>query len=358
MVQAEVIGKYRLQITPDRAIEADLMDIPLDLLTLDPENPRLRHIGSEIEGKSSAEIAKILWEHENFRNEIRELYRQIRYSRGLQEAPLVISYNGKYLVKEGNLRVACLLRLREDVSKEKKSVRDIKLENIDPVRCVTLPPETTRKEIGIYLTRIHVVGKTEWDAIDQAAQVYNLYNRDGLTFDEIAASCGIGKATAQRMEKGYKETMEYVQETPSDHLGIRRYSYFYELHKLTKKMPDGWIDTNIKQFMNWLKNGQFERGAQVRDLPKVVNDAEALKVLMDGAEFTKALEVVGNKDVTMSSDYFKKLGQAVKVLDQFPESEYDECVKNPRKLDYLKNSLLARVQSIISTIEKRKTVAG
>lgn len=160
------------------------------------------------------------------------------------------------------MRTVCLRKMMQEIEEEGL---DVDLDGIDPVRSIVLPEDTTEKEQAIYLTREHVTGKTEWAAFNQAGHIYDLSEKYGYTQEDIASGVGIGKAKVGRVKKAYEQTLEYKERYEDDNW-INKYSYFYELQKkkYTKNkknpLPEGWIDHNFDKFMEWIHNGQIERG--------------------------------------------------------------------------------------------------
>jgi len=332
------VSKYRLSITPERAIEADLMDIPLDNLKLDPENVRFRHIMRTL---SEQEMIEWIWKE----TETKKLYQQVKFSQGLQEQPIVDS---GFVVKEGNMRVVCLLKLRDEI--QNGEITNIPIEKIDPVRCIVLPKKMDDTEISILLTRVHVAGKTPWRALNQAAQVYDLHNKHGYSFDKIADSCGMGKVTAMRMVDAYEQTLAYHEKHSDDQLWVSRFSYFYEL--LKRKQLKDWVadPDNVEKFMEWVSAGQIEKGAEVRDLPDIIAVPSAYEKLLDGGRIGDALKVVAQENPAITSKSFKIIEKATEELKTFPRNELIDTIKNPAKMRMLEE-LHSELESIIADIK-------
>jgi hypothetical protein len=335
-VEVKTVSKYQLSITPERKIEAELRLVPLAKLKLDPKNVRFKHFMRELSDK---EMEDEIWNDPDTRN----LYREIIYSQGLTHPPLV---DANYVVKEGNRRVVCLRKLKEEIEAKRC---DIPLEKIDPVQCIVLPPDITEIDIAIYLTREHVTGKKEWAALDKASHIYDLYNVHRLSFDQIREAVSISKATAMTMETAYKKTLEYHAKYPDDKEWLGRYSYFYELYK--KKQLKEWAEknNNIDQFMAWIHDGKIERGEQVRELIRIFADHEAYQVLLDEG-IRSALEVLSNKDPSLTSASFRLFAKTLKEIRNFPRSELLDTVRNRAKLQMLKD-LRSELDQLIKDIE-------
>jgi len=332
------VSKYRLSITPERTIEADLVDIPLDKLKLDPLNIRFRHILRRL---NDEEMIEWIWKEA----ETKKLYQQIKFSQGLQEQPIVDS---DFVVKEGNMRVVCLLKLRGEI--QSGEISSIPIEKIDPVRCIVLPKKIEETEIAILLTRVHVARKTPWRALNQASQVYDLHTKHGYSFDKIADSCGMGKISAMRMVDAYERTLEYHDKNPDDQLWVSRFSYFYEL--LKRKQLKDWVTDpeNVEKFMQWISKGQIEKGMEVRDLPDIIAVPTAYKTLLNGGSIREALKIVANENPAVTSKSFKTIEKAIEELRTFPRNELIDTIKNPAKMQMLEK-LHSELEAIIADIK-------
>lgn len=343
MSKAMEVIKYRLSITPERALDAELRYVPLDELKLDPKNVRFKHFQRSL---SDEEMQDEIWSDPDTRN----LYRELLYSHGLQNPPLVDS---NYVVKEGNRRVVCLRKLKEDIQSGKV---DIPLKEIDPVQCIVLPEYTTDIDVAIYLTREHVTGKKEWAALDKASHIYDLYNLNRLSFDQIREAVSMSKATAMKMEAAYKKTLEYHTKHPDDKGWLGRYSYFYELYK--KRQLKEWIENedNMDLFMDWVHNGKIERGEQVRELPRIINEPDAYQALVDG-DTRDAMDVLSKKDPAVGSTTFKLLSKTLKVIQDFPRSELLDSVRSKQKLQFLEK-LHLELEDLIRDIKSASGKKG
>lgn len=316
------VSKYRLSITPHKTIEADIVEVPLDDLKLDPKNVRFRHL---LKPLTTDEMIDNIWNE----SATKKLYQQIFYSQGLSEQPIIDS---NFVVKEGNMRTVCLWKLKEKILEGEV---DMPLEKIDPVRVILLPDDVEESEVVILLTRYHVAGKTEWKALNQAAQVYDLYTQYGFSYDKIADSCGIGKLTAMRQIQAYELVLAYHQDYPDDIQWVTRYSYFYELVK--KKDLKKWSNdfNDLALFMKWVNDGQVAKGAEVRLLPQIIENENAYNTMLNGATVQEALEVLGREKPEMTSKSFKTIRSAIEELRMFPRNELIDTIRNPAKMKML-----------------------
>jgi len=335
-------SKYTLNVTPDKRIEAELVDIPLDNLKLDPQNVRFRHKGREL---SNAEIIDFIWNDVASKN----LYQQIKFSQGLSEEPLVDS---NYIVKEGNMRIVCLLKLKEAILKGDES---IPLEKIDPVRVILLPKDISEIDIAILLTRLHVTGKTEWEALNKAAHIYDLSNKFGYSYDKITETCGMSKSTVINSIEAFTLNLRYHEKYPEDSFWVNRFSYFIEFFKKKKALKEWFNENNMELFMQWVSTGQTTKGADVRLLPQIVENPKALEAMLKGSTVQDALKILGTEDPSMTSKSFKTLKTAINELQKFPRNELIDTIKNPAKMRMLQTLYdeLGNLINDIKTVSER-----
>jgi len=336
---------YNINITSKSKTKAKIMDIPLKNIKLDSKNLRFRHIDSDL---NDAKLENIIWNKEA----TKKLYKQIKWAGGLQEKPIIRRQNGMFVVKEGNLRVVCLRRLKQEA--EFGDI-DIEPEEIDPVRCIVLPNNSKGKEESILLSRLHIKGKNEWGAFQKSALIYDMKEKYELSYEDISNSIGFSKAKIRRMKRTF-ENMKKYKELFNDNEWKDKYSYFYELEKkrYTKykdnSLPKGWVEKNIESFMKWINNGQIKKGDEVRKLTDIVNDDKSYQVLKKGGTIKEALNVLARKDPTIGNKKFSKLEKLQKTLNDFSKNEKEEISKDKTKIEFLKE-IQNSVNSLIKEIE-------
>src|SRR5437870_7055799 len=134
-----------------RRTEGTLESIPLEQLRLDPMNVRFKHLAKEL---PETEIERYIWEEEDAKT----LYKQIKSSGGLTEAPVVLRAAEKqFLVKEGNRRIVCLRRLSKEAHDGKlaKEGNKYSKEHFDQVQCIVLPPDLSQKDLDSLIGTRH-----------------------------------------------------------------------------------------------------------------------------------------------------------------------------------------------------------
>jgi len=334
-----------------RKAEGTLEKIAVSQLVLDPMNVRFKHLEKEI---PEAAIEHHIWEEEDAKT----LYKQIKIAGGLMEPPVVLPIaEGRYLVKEGNRRVVCLRKLSKEAHEGKFSKEGYRYtkDHFDEVQCIVLPSNLSQKDIDSLIGTRHVSGPKEWATLNRAWYIYEMYTRDNMDFDEIRQVLGFGKGTVIRMVRAFEKTMDYGKKHPEDKSWFRKFTYFDELFK--KPQLREWLEqdpVNTDVFVEWVASGKFDDVRDVRILPEVLNDSDALKVFIsDSGSISKAREVLSQKDPSVSSETFATIKKAIQTLQTIPRSEFIQTTRDSSRLRLLKD-LREEVDSLLEDIEKLK----
>ncbi len=303
-------------------MHAEIMDIPLKKLKLDPNNVRFHHFANKL---TDAQIEEEIWKEAD----TRDLFREILNSRGLSEPPILDS---SFVVMEGNRRLVCLRKLSDRT--RNGEYPQIPENTWETVTSYVLPKDTPQKDIAILLGRLHVSGKKEWKALNQAAHIYELFNKHGATQGDITNLMSMGKATVGNMIKAFQLTTDYGKKYPGDTAWVYKFSYFYEMVK--RKILSAWLEKNgnTDRFMEWLANEKLSRGMDVRRLPEVIKTEGAIQAL-DSGGFDAALKVISKSDPSIDNRFYAHVKDMVDRLNDVPREELVEAGTDPVKLSAL-----------------------
>ena len=227
--------------------------------------------------------------------------------------------NGKYLVVEGNRRVACLNYLQGRYDKE-----GYDLGNLDPIIFSRLPVVyyTDPNDIDhlVLMGLKHISGNKKWPTINQATLIRDLSEKYKMTPDDVCQSIGISKQEFLGTLNTLALIDEYQKSNYGDQFSSEKYSFFREIVKSPK--IKSWLDwndenktannrRNLNRLFSWLSiepteiieneedesslanyNHELEpvisRAAQIRELAKIVEDQNALDVLDSTRNLTDA----------------------------------------------------------------------
>jgi ParB-like chromosome segregation protein Spo0J len=290
-----VINNARIQVRG--------MDIPLSEVQLDQMNPRLANTVSlnyrEDEKHLQSQLESILWAD----RDVKDLYQSVKKNGGLIER-IIVRANG--VVAEGNCRTVVYRKLHEQFGDDPtwKTI---------PAR--VLPDEIDEKQIAILLGELHVGGKNEWSPFEKAGHIYELFHTHGLTQDEIAKLLHTSKTAVNHNVHAFAAMKErYLLEYPGP-AGVRRFSYFLELYK--KPFLREWVKNSpsaLNQFVRWVGTEKIGKGAEVRHLDAIIQNARALKAFdVGGMDAARPILIKDRPELT--SPVFKGMIELTKTIE-------------------------------------------
>lgn len=214
--------------TPDRR------DLPLDQLELDGENPRLAHLAKS---NRRFDLLQILWRE----MDVAEIIYSIAENGFFREETLFAipkspKKNGdKYVVVEGNRRLAAVLILTNNEYRERLGATDMpQISEAQKRDLLNLPVSIyeTREQLWSYLSFRHINSPRPWDAFSKAKYVAQVYEGYNIPLDEIAARIGDRHSTVERLYRGYKVVQQAESEGKFD-IEDRWRNKFYFSHLYT-----------------------------------------------------------------------------------------------------------------------------
>jgi len=317
-----VPGQVEHRVIEGKIISVQYEEIPLQDISLDPENSRIRHLVSQQKqnGKalSTNELRKTIWELPG----VQELYVNVRDNGGLME-PIYVCADGR--VVEGNCRLAVYLRLHESLKGD---------ERWKSIPAYRLPDDVTERQLAILQGQFHVAGKTQWRAHEQAGHVRHMHVELKMSLKDIAKSLGLHERVVTRLLKAHELMTKLILPQVKNGTGLEKFSYAEEFYK--NKDLEEFRETpgSEKIFAELVVSGKLKRGADVRDLPKILKNPQAAKVLKkQGHE--NALKVLGHSDPTADSAFFKKVQSTIDALREMPIPEIDRLKREPRAKELL-----------------------
>ena len=264
-------------------------DVPVALIDLDPENPRIRAALERqgIQDPSEEQLSFHLSAAVNSVGSGGHGYRRLRESikaagRAYQPVSLIRldapSPKGReYLCLDGNTRVAIYLELAEqEVSGDWTTIN---AEIIEP------DDEEDRVRAVEHIRMIsHIVGAREWSPYRQAKYLYELRNRHCFSWDHIVALCG-GQVTRSALAEdisSYEMMEDYRAQVSAAAFNEHRFSAYRELVKIRGVELLENHDMGLADFHGWVAHGVLNKDEQVRHLRSVLADEDARAILCDG----------------------------------------------------------------------------
>jgi hypothetical protein len=269
---------------PGRGHKRPQLDLNIDQLHLDKENPRLPE---EKQNKAEAEILKTLYE-DFYLDELAESMARNGYfdeeplvaipqqlPEELREADphsqeflaLVGNNDTQFTVVEGNRRLATANLLLNADSREGLHIKhwpEVSPEIANDLRTLPVIVYKTRIEIVPYLGVRHIVGIQKWDSYAKARYIAMMVNT-GNSIDEVAESIGDKQGSVNKNYLCYRLLAQAKDELDID---LRKAKEDFSLLLLAVGQA------NVKQFLGLPKRSKdinFEEPLSVAQLPKLKN---------------------------------------------------------------------------------------
>ena len=302
--------------------------IPLDKLILDIENPRIQYyLDTRLNDHVTQEEIKFALANSN--DQFDKLKEHIEINGGIYDAIWVVQNKNFYVVIEGNTRAF----IYEELST--KYVNEPKWKAID---AYVLPYKVDKNKINFIRLEKHLFGQTPWSAYEKARELYRLHVQEDYTLKRLQQLTKLSAYDIRHHIQAYMDMEEqYLKKynKPAERL---KFSYFVEFRKikeLKKMAKDGQV--TLSEFCDWVGQGKFSRGEDIRKLALVLKDEHAREALIH-ENFQVALNQLEQKNPAAKSKLFEKIGDVISGLESLPFGEWDEIKSGyqPAKVDSLK----------------------
>jgi hypothetical protein len=286
---------------------------------LDPDNPRIR-FQLERSGKkkpTQEDLQAFIKAQSGYDG----LQKTIRLAGGIHD-PVIVRHDG--CVIEGNTRVTVINTLHkgQPSNPQWKSI---------PV--MRLPKDVPDQAIAMLMASYHVAGKNKWAAFAKADQVYRLVHTYKCTPEQIADET---RNMSKREVEQYLEAYEYLIKEVLPTAGKRTDESFLESkwsHALefvkNRELGTMRSDPTVrKTFAKLLTNNQI-KGAEVRRLPKILQNKRATKILK-ASGFKAAEAVLKKADPTLQSLELRQLKKLTARIGKMKASAVEAFKADPK----------------------------
>ena len=305
----------------------------VDDLKLDPTNQR---VSFEIQNSlglinSDAKLHEVLWKIDA----VKKLSKSIYQNGGLIEDP-IIRRDGTVI--EGNCRTVSLREINKNYPTD---------ERFKEIYVKVLPDDITDQDIMILLGALHIAGKIEWRAFEQAEYVYKM-NRDlDMHYDYLSNLLHWSKSKISHKITAYEETKNYLNEYDDDR-GINIFSHFEELMKKKQLRDQRKKNPNfMPRFNKWLYEKRFDDAKDIRLLPKILEEKHVMDVFeRDGFKAAQAMIYAG--DPSLISNLYSSLDAAISQLDSLSMKE----IKAIQSGDEAKITKFRNLKEALESVEK------
>jgi len=289
--------------------------IPVKDLHFDRSNPRLAEYGI-LPQATDEEIMRILWDA----MDVRELVQSIAASGFFQHEPLIVAQeDGKYVVIEGNRRLAAVKVLLHD-QLAKTNGWDVPAPSKELRNDLQKLPAiiSTRGDSWRYLGFKHVNGPAKWTSYAKAQYIAEVHRTYKVSLADIANQIGDRHRTVQRLfrglmvidqaerEKVYDPEDRFRQRLAFSHLytgldydGI---SNFLSLKQEDEESENPVPKAKLKELGElcvWLYGSKSDKvppvvesqNPDLRRLSAVLSSREAVAALRADRDLSKAFEI-------------------------------------------------------------------
>ncbi len=301
---------------------------------------------------------------------------------------------GKFIVVEGNRRVACLKYLHSRSESE-----GIDLGNLDTAIFSKVPVvyyhDADETHHLILMGLKHISGNKKWPAINQAEMIRTLFEKRNMSADEISKSIGIGKREITGILNTLSLIDAYRTSDYGDQFESAKYSIFREI--IRNRKLRGWLKwdysnreandaANLERLFSWVSEDDdleddetstedlvgntqkleavIETSRQIRELAQIIDDSKALDNLdttRNLAEATLASDILGkNKVKNTLSIIGQEIGtifnmsKLISDADRKDINEYSDKLKSLLDIGSTQNISASARASFLSQTESKK----
>ena len=297
----------------------------------------------------------------------------------------------KYLVLEGNRRVATLKYLWEEFKKG-NDVGVLKEENFKKIHLVEITGEDPAEHL-IAMGLHHISGKKRWDAVNEAQLIKDLIEKYNKTKDDICNELGITKQKLNRSLRTLSFIEQYKKSDYEDQFQANKFTIFETIiNSLEMKKWLSWNDSsykaenteNMEKLFSWMSEveeieeidetegdemEEMERDIyinkaegeryiskkepiitqyrQIRELAKFINDPAAVKRMEESRSITEAYSYSDAIGKTRLENALENISKEVQVAFNFGEhlenNDYEKIEALKLKLDRLIPSNFVKV---------------
>ena len=328
---------------------SNFMDIPLDKIDLDPENPRLVHIEDKLTDK---EIEEYLFDEEDGRR----LYKQLKQDEQIFEEVWLKEIGDRYTVKEGNRRVVASKRFLSDI--ESGKLEGFNADDYRTIPAKIFKEDITNKEIDMFLGTLHIAGRKDWSASNKGQHIHKMVTKYNDTLETVAEQLGMTIGNVNKAFHAFKMTKTYGKRYSDT---ARNYVHYYSYFDEVMKSPDlrKWKEddpSNLDWLMELIHENKFQHHREIRLLREIIVGNPNAR--------NRALKVLGSKDGDIKTAYedfgqdggkksWNTLRSALRVLETFSPQQLVMASYDHEYSDILKklSSSIKKAQKIMVDAE-------
>ena len=321
-----VIGQKKFEVTETELLQQDL------LFYLD--NPRVYSVLHENghDNPTQTEIEEIMCSLDH----VKSLKSQIMQNGGLIEPLIVVKRKDRYVVLEGNSRLAAYRILaKNDPLKWSRVLVQI------------LPEDISDSDIFTLLGTFHLNPKKDWSKFEQAAYIYRQKKELGCSDSALGKQVGISAITVKKYCEIYGLMVEH-NDTHQSHWNMYEQ---YVQNKGIKQYRNTYPEMD-SFFAKQVKTGEIVRAQDVRDiLGKIASD--------EGKSSTHIMQdyIKGDIDLEEAHARFEATGRSgdnYEKVKKFHDQLEKACIFFKEQDKNKSNSEVMPVSEFMKNVEKLK----
>ncbi|MBI4481030.1 MAG: ParB N-terminal domain-containing protein [Acidobacteria bacterium] len=283
-----------------------------DRLDFDPENPRF---AGEVSGKTQDEIQRYVYGKPHYASELVDSLLENGF---IDYEPLVVKRkNGRYVVIEGNRRLAAIREIRANLGQYQGRISD--LAQIPVIIFPKKPDPQLRNEMRVYLGVRHLLGIRQWPPISKA-QFLERESKSPGGLDRVIKEVRLTKQQVRRFLVPFRLLKAARAALPPDEdfwvlgealqrTGVKN---FLQLHVDSATLEiRNWNKTNFRHLLDDLY-GPKEGSTKKRDVSR--------KVVEDTRDLSRLARVLGSQRASYVLHKGKSLEEAELYVDTSEES--------------------------------------
>lgn len=247
------------------AIGIDLspLDIPLNHIYLDPNNPRF--VGSNWVNIPDEDITRESVQESSNRRlmekfDIEKLRSNMEINGYLPIDRVVVKKlrNEAYVVLEGNRRICAAKDLRRVAARDDSIPRDVR-DSVNIIPCLSYTGDDPMAAWTFQGLR-HITGINDWPAYNKAKLLVTQMEDESLNLTDVGKRFGLSAFGAGQWVRGYNAFIQASEESDySEELDEKSYPFFQELFGKSSIPVREWIDwdDNSYEFKNALRFNEF-----------------------------------------------------------------------------------------------------
>ena len=150
------------------------------------------------------------------------------------------------------------------------------------IRSKVLPADISDRGRNFIRLITHLRGENDWQAYERARMLYILWDHRGYTEEELQNVTKLSLTDIRRWRDAYKNmTEQFLPNYGNQPEALMRFSYFVEFENRRIKEGMARYGLTVKDFCDWVGNGEITRAQDVRDLRSILEDDHVAAILKD-----------------------------------------------------------------------------